>query len=376
MPLREKPLRIVSISDIHLGHLTTETASIITNLRTYFLPKLAECDLLLVDGDVFDSGLGLSDADTGLIIAFFIELFILCDQLGIIIRFVRGTFSHDRKQCENLVVLHQKFKFTNSLRYFDTVSLEYIDELNLRMLYLPDDLPYKSADEVIALAKSKMADMGWDTVDYACVHSYFDHHLPPDMPHKPKICYTAAQFEFVTRYVFCGHVHQGGQTGHILTNGSTDRLSHGDEGKKGFFYVVDDGEDALITHVENKGAAIYATKDLCEHTDPQAAIQSFLEWARSFPSDRMINLRAIHGSSEVRTVLGRIMLKEFPHVRYRQKVPSGAELEAANPPPMNTTVHSTPTRDNLPELILNYHLAKGTEHTLTADAIGAILDNL
>jgi hypothetical protein len=359
---RDTPLRIVSISDIHLGERRLGVERICQNLETYLFPKLAECDLLVIAGDVFDTGLGLPDPQTHPLVGFVFTLLAEAAKYNLVVRVLRGTHSHDRTQSELFATVHKSCRFTNDFRYVDKITLEEIPSLGIRIGYLPDDLPYPSAEAVIAHVKDQMSDLGWDSVDYMVTHGYYDHHIAPEMPHRPRVCFNETMFDFVTRLVFNGHVHTGGQKGKILTNGSFERLCHGEEHAKGFLHVVDDGADARISFIENKGSTVFSTLDLCATEELEEVVQRYHTHVQSFPTTQPAHIRVLHPNTVVRGLLARLTNQTYPHIRYTFQPPKDAKLLLSEKMP--DVLDSAPTLaaitpDTLPGLVVAWQAQHG-----------------
>lgn len=206
------PVRILSISDLHFGNTQTDPDQLAANVRTHVLPHFRSIDLLIIAGDFFDTALSLSDKLTPGVIAVMLDLLAEASFHKVVVRILRGTFSHDRTQGSYFPFLHAQYKFTNDLRYIDTVSLEYLEQFDLRLLYMPDDLPYPTAEAAMEVVHQKLQAVGWTTVDYAIIHGYLDHVVPAGVS-KPKGTYDRRQFAFVRRYVISGHVHTSSMAG-------------------------------------------------------------------------------------------------------------------------------------------------------------------
>ena len=169
---RDKPLRILSTSDWHLGNPRVPAGNICDRLRHYMFPLLEQTDLLNIGGDVWDTLMTLND-ETNVIVSFLIDLLRMCHVNNVTVRVLLGTFSHDRDQSSVFEIYQKKCHFTNDLRYISKVYLEEIESLNVRILYLPDDLPYESSEACLEAVSDMMKTRGWTWVDYVFGHGYF-----------------------------------------------------------------------------------------------------------------------------------------------------------------------------------------------------------
>ena len=372
----KEPLKIASISDIHFGNKRILSLNIAHNISTFMFPKLEGTDLLIIGGDVFDTSLPFSDEHSNIIVSWIIDLLDQCEKYGVIVRILRGTFSHDRTQCTSFPLYHKKGRYKHSLRYFDTMSCEYIEELDLKVLYIPDDLPYKSSDECLDVIKKMLSDIGWQQVDYVFGHGYFEHMLPPYMPHKPKITFTVEQFkDIVRRFILMGHVHHPNKTDNVIFNGSFERLGHGEEEDKGFVYIEDFGRNANIEFVENKLSTKFLTFDLSEHKYIELAISKYEELMLPYVQEALIYIRVIHPSSEIRNVLSKITRVRYPNVNFSHISDGSAPTIIRISDILDTSDLPTPTIDLLPQMVYSYLNLKG-KSPLSEERIGQLLETL
>ena len=341
---------------------------------TIFSDRLPRTDLLVFGGDVFDTLLSMTDTCVNDILRFFQWTLAMCHQYNVTVRVMAGTHSHDRGQCSVLPHLHHEHLFKNDLRYIDTIRLEHIAHLDLRMLYLPDDLPYESADAVMRVVNDQMHDLGWEYVDYAVVHGWFKNVLPPISAHHPPIVFTTEQFAFVRRWVMAGHVHTPDVFDNVFYNGSTDRLCHGEEETKGCVWVEQRGDGTTrLEFVENRGAAVYKTIDLTACGEIDDAVLRFRQEMESVPHHPVTYIRTIHPLAELRTALQKFCAERYPHARYAHQSPKqegvltdeGLDYEAA------TLI--TPTPETLSTLILEYLNNRSIGHDLTIARVEQLL---
>ena len=367
-----KSCRILSLSDLHLGHNRVPSDQIVERLMTYVMPSIPETDLLCIVGDVFDRALHLTDTDTRDIISWILDVLKATHDHGVHVRILRGTFSHDRDQASLFKTLHGKYGFTNDLKYIDTVEIEYIPDLDMKMLYLPDDLPYASSEACLDAVHQLMADAQWKHVDYALCHGYFHHVLPPNIPSLPKVTFRDDQFDFVSRYVLCGHIHEQSAHKHILYNGSFDRLAHNEDTPKGCYYIEDDGTTAHIHFIENKDATTFHTIDLSPYDTPDEAILAYLEAIKPWLYRKhSTHIRAVHPTVEIRNALRSLTYKRYPHISFSAKSPSLTKQEKTQTEttlPEDDLQHlSAPRRDALPDMITSF--IENPPETLTRDRI-------
>lgn len=309
--------RLVTISDIHFGALKTPSEHIYANLKKYFLPVLQDNDLLVICGDIFDRNLSLSNYSAHLTIQFFVELFKIAESKNITLRIVRGTFSHDRNQISSIVSLYKSKHFSFDFKYFDVISYEYLKKYNLRCIYIPDDLSFKSSLEVIQHIKSRISKLGWDKVDYVFCHGSFKHIFPPSLKHYPRITFEYEQFkDIVKKYVICGHIHVPSTHKNIIYTGSFDRLIHGEKGKKGFF-IFDINKDSY-QFVENKEAMKYLdfyihVEDSLENILNQ--LETFIRNKTKTKNNRYLGrIRIFNSKTEYKSSILNFVSSHFPDI--------------------------------------------------------------
>lgn len=375
---RAKPLRIISTSDWHLGNARVPALSICNRLRETLFPLLSQTDLLNIGGDVWDTLLTFSNEANG-IVAFIIDLLRECDKHVVVVRVLLGTYTHDRNQSTIFEVYHEKCHFKNDLRYINQVCLEEIPSLDVRILYLPDDLPYESSDACLEAVSEMMTSRGWDYVDYVFGHGYFDHMLPVHIPRKPKCTFRVLQFKsFVRRYVCMGHIHQCDFTENVFYNNSFDRLAHGEELPKGFMFVEDIGTSAKLRFIENVDATKFITIDLSAYTDKEVACRRYPELVKERFSGTPGYVRVIHPSAEVRQALHRLTTSQHPELIYSfRKSPedSSGEAHTSVRKSFDVSEYPTPTKETLPQMVFDF-LEKSGGTSLSLDRITEILSGL
>lgn len=372
-----KHVRILSISDIHFGNTQLDPDQLANNFRQYVLSQFATIDLLIIAGDFFDTALSLSDTLTPSVISVMSDLLQCAAQHNVVVRILRGTFSHERTQGVYFQLLHTLYKFTNDLRYIDTIAVENIDRFDLRILYMPDDLPYQNSDAAMLVVQQKMQMLGWETVDYAIIHGYLDYTVPVGIT-QPRGTYDRRQFSFVQRYVISGHVHTPQMCDKFLNNGSFDRLAHGEEEPKGFILIDDDGITAHVRFVQNLGATPFITLDLCNAPTGDIAMQKFISLVECYPVDRLLYVRVFHHDSSWRHALIKFVRGQYVNVRLSVKAPKDKNMEydsSASEQIVDFSHFDKPTELTLPTLIMKYGDVATKPKDITEDIIRQRLTN-
>lgn len=379
-----KPVNLLSFSDVHLGIRRLNADLMCNNLASFIFAQLVNVDMVTIVGDLFDTTIRFQDSSTSPIISFITKFLEICNERNILVRGLRGTITHDYNQMRILGELHQRKKYTNDYAYFDKIFLEYIERFDMRVLYIPDDVPFKSSVEAMEHVRDMMRVRGWDYVDYAFVHGYFDFVLPKTEKMDRRHVYTEEMFDFVRRRILVGHVHTPAvsPSGRIAYNGSTDRLSQGEEEVKGMILTEDDGGDKItMRFLANPKATTFRTFDYSHLDASEAVVNSLAEDIDALPVDNgALFVRVIHPSPEVRGALANFVEIHYPLVQFSHrgiKVPKHEDRYVSKGIlPVDTNIPKPPTPDALPHLVMSQLQSSGRKTSLTQDRVAAMLEEL
>lgn len=349
-----KPCKFIEISDIHDGNNRTDPVYGLLSKQKYVFPYVEKSNIVFVNGDFFDRSLGFIEGSVKYIMSGIYQFLDACAANDVTVRIVQGTFTHDRTQLHIFETYQENRKFTNDFRVIRSVTLEYIEKYDMRVLYIPDDMPFPNSDAIMEVVHEQMKDLGWDYVDYAFVHGCFQHNLPTNAT--VPIVFDAKQFEFVKFHVFFGHIHTASTHKNVIGNGSFERLAHGEEEPKGYVFVENNGEKDTVTFIENKLATVFRTFDYSDDPEGIQVTDRFVRDVEALPDDRRVYVRIIHPRKDVRLALGKFSLSRFKHVSYSHKESpkeAGDDDDYVVPedlPELQDLV--PPTEDLLPDLIL------------------------
>lgn len=254
-------LNILELSDVHLGHRTTETEHIVNNLHQLIpdAPSTQTIDLMIIAGDFFDRLLHLSNPEVYAIHKLIYYLLYICKKYDIVLRVLKGTPSHDSEQNRLIPEINESDQFGCDVGYYDTLAIEYIERFDIHVLYINDEY-HPEASQTLAEVRLLMQSRNLTQIDFAVMHGQFDYQVPHNLlnriPHHDSQAYLA----LVKYLIFIGHVHQHSQYERIIAAGSTDRLRHGEEEDKGIIKatVYQNGE-FTAQFVVNENAKIYKT---------------------------------------------------------------------------------------------------------------------
>lgn len=258
-------VRIVSISDSHLGHRNVSVDQMVNGYKNMFksLEDPSSIDFIVHGGDFFDTGLSLASGDVSVIQSFIRWLLLFCSKNGIRLRVLEGTPSHDRKQSRQFIVINDTLddKRKTDLKYISTLCIDREEEFGLNFLYVPDEIR-ANCEETYLDALSLLAEKGLDKVHFAFMHGNFKYQIPA-------IAHLDAHVEknyldIVQYLIFIGHVHTMSEYDRIKAQGSTDRIAHGEEEDKGMFDARVDlpTGNYKLKFIVNKWSAIFKTFDV------------------------------------------------------------------------------------------------------------------
>ncbi len=356
-------MRFITISDIHIGHNKVYPETIWNNLKEYLYPHLKDIDVLFICGDYFETILSIDDKATYCGIMIMSEIFNLAIEYKFKVRILRGTVSHDRNQNKifNSIItnLDQKIDY----KYFDILDFEYMEDLDLKILYLPDELPYKDSNDCLSLIKNRMTDLNWDTIDIVIGHGNFEHAMPYGMPLSPKM-FRAEQFKNIVKgKIFMGHIHSYSAYKNIVYNGSFDRLRHGEEESKGFIITqVDSNKNYKSKFIENKNATKFISLTL-PSTDDFDMNVNFVDkyisdnFTDYFLSNQPLYIRILHPDITMRDVIKKSINSKYPLKVYVTSISTNKkEYEKLTVDQFLTDVMDEviPTKDNICELVSEY----------------------
>ena len=259
------------LSDIHLGHANTPTEHIVKNIQKLIHNRelLSRIKIIWLSGDVFDHGLDLNDPSVYVIRWWIVELLKTAKMYGILVEVLYGTPSHDKRQSQLFVHLNELCEIGAKVRYVSELSIVYIEELDINVLYVPDRA--RSTNSIVWRdVKRLLADRRLDKVDFAIMHGFFDFQVPPVARGNTDHHIADDYCDIVKHLIFIGHHHTHNSYRHIYVPGSTDRLRHGEEEAKGILHFRVTDEHKEVRFIENKGAMKYCTFEMENETAEEA----------------------------------------------------------------------------------------------------------
>ena len=316
---------ILNLSDIHLGHDKNKAVDIIFNLRRFFKTynsKLKTLDLLTISGDIFDKLLTTNSSDYHLAYEWLTELVLICKQYGITLRILEGTPSHDWQQAKLLYNVITSLKIDIDFKYFDTLDIEYIEDLNINILYIPDEWKPKLSDVYLDVIE-KMKEKKLNKVDLIIMHGAFSYQLPDflDHTHDPEL-YTKLSYG----PIITGHVHNRSFYKNIIIPGSFDSLSHSDDGEtKGGLYITYDPDKKKYkyNYLDNKFALEFYTYDVRDKT-----MDEIKKLFNKHKKIKTVNLRFLIGTNNKLNESILEFKKDYPNINVSIKKEKKDESKA------------------------------------------------
>lgn len=249
----------VPIGDIHLGHPKNDTSYIIKSLKRFlrrFNRQIKFLDAIFITGDLFERALMTDSEDYLKIVKWFSELVTICIANNIKLRLLEGTNSHDSKQPK---VLYENYKDIKGLdiKYFNTIDVEYMEEFDINILYVPD-VNDKPAKERYSDMRNILKSKGLEKADIAMIHGATRHQLPIITEHTHQ---EEDLLSIVKYFIHINHIHIPSVYSRILAGGSPERLKHGEEEDKGFIHaqVSEKEEETYFRFIKNTRARVFKT---------------------------------------------------------------------------------------------------------------------
>ena len=347
-------------SDFHFGIPGVDQEEMAAAFAKTIFPLLKDTDILFINGDFFDGPVSFDNPMFDPIYDVIISLLTLCETYGIKLRILQGTWMHDRAQLKRITGFYTHGGFTFDYKLIETVELEEIvfSHRSLKVLYLPDDLPFKSSQDILDVVLDKKAALGWDQIDYVCLHGFMDFTFPKVLSRDNAVVYSEDQFPFVKKLIDAGHVHEHRIVGNAISNGSFDRLVAGDENPKGCIQIDDYPDHYTARFVENTYSAIYDTLIFGDDMSTQDICHQISTHIASLNTERMISLRFIIERSDLKDAIKAWMRETYPKIRLNIKKQSETSDKPVMVPQSALFVtferEIAPTPKTLPTFIRNH----------------------
>ena len=271
--MKKNTFNIIHIADIHFGKKNDK--KLYNDLKNNFLDNIPIINkeypigMVVIEGDLFDRVIKMSELSSNYVIKFIEELCQLSDKYKFYLRLIKGTKGHDYNQLLNflpLTIRYPLFKIISSVEKEEIKYKDYFYEI----LYLPEEYPenYKEYYKDFINKKVKY--------DFIFGHGMIDAvSFTGDEETKRKIKRNEAVHSLETLNSICnyytvfGHIHdmKSFSDDTVLYVGSFERFSFADQEDKGFLLTsVDPETDAMdAIFYENPDASTYHIEDLSNY---------------------------------------------------------------------------------------------------------------
>ena len=380
----KQEFRMVSVSDLHFGNPRIDSEKLYLNLVKYFYPEVLKSHLVTINGDIYDQLLAVNSPGYYYITKFINDLFYYSDRYGIQIRLLHGTYSHDRDQLdilESLAWPNTRYRIIKNIE--SEVITEFrckdnvLDNFELTVGYVPDNLPYREVQPVVKQLSDTLVLLGKDKLDLLIGHGTFAHTLPPNIP-LPPLTYTVDTFKDIVKgIIVMGHIHVMGHKDNVYYCGSFERMSHNEEGDKGFYSFT--YKDKWVGKFRvNKDATKFNTYSFTE-TEVDKLVRGYIDiLTKDIGKVNKAYVRVIHPSVDMRAILQQVTRTHFPNVAYQSKAPKDVEKKILKVSDICLDIKDSikPTKDNLGDLVYQFLTENGKHIDFSKDDIINSVDSI
>lgn len=270
---KEGDINIMVTGDNHIAARTLDNRQIIDTLNRVTSKRILKyTDSLVINGDLLDRRISLASEEASDFILFSLGLLHRCKVHGVSLDILEGTPSHDNRQPAILTLFDRYATDADKLplRYIDRVSVhnllhdhrkDYVVKhygRELKSLFIPDEVSTNSA-VTWGIVKETLGLAQLDSVDMSYMHGTFRYQEPlfTEKSHAEE-SYTS-----ITKHrIVINHWHLPSANGIIRAPGSLERLRHGEEETKGFYYCTLSPDGFQEYFVINDTATIFKTLDI------------------------------------------------------------------------------------------------------------------
>lgn len=367
--------KITAIGDLHFGNPKLKSEELYTKLCKHLYPELVDTQLLLLTGDTYDQLTTVNSSANRYVLKFIQDIYSMSHSTGMQIRVLHGTYSHDRDQIsifDNVALPYTRAKVVDKITAEELSDFNNKSDKKLRILYIPDNLPYKHSSEVTDHISSVYKFLGWDKADIILGHGSFDYALGCNSDHLPECTYTIEQIKpYVNSdgLVIMGHIHRPSHRANIYYCGSFDRMVHGEEEPKGFYTFTYQNKWISKFH-ENTDAYKFITITP-EGDDIDTRVHDLLgKVDKAFPEYRGY-LRVLYTNADDRVIYQRICLQAYPDIFFTGKrigEVSDNTLDLVELD-IDTFIDVKPNVNNLGELVYNFLKERNKDDGVSKEVI-------
>jgi hypothetical protein len=270
-------LEILSIADIHWGAINPKllTDELDEIFIKYIETNKKKLDLIVIDGDYYDTKLNMVSPSCKASIAFMDKLVGICYENDIKLRIVQGTITHDFSQLENFKYFEKQFDF----RVISKVDCEEIFP-EVYILWMPEEYPENWREyyaEYMNLEDGAKYDMVFfhGTFDFTAFESQKQE---SEKPLKNSPVFSFKDFsDIVHGPLIGGHIHtRKFYKDKVFYSGSFTRFCFGEPEPKGFLHISYNPKttDYSVNFIKNKLAPEYNTINLSDICTEEESLES------------------------------------------------------------------------------------------------------
>lgn len=264
-------IKALVLSDLHCGNNVIPADTLKNHVMHYFINRITdEIDIVFINGDFYDRVLDMSSPYSYMSVQLIQFIVTKCEIHNVKLRVIRGTYSHDIKQLQFFgAEIHPHVRYINSL------TLEYLEDLNLHIVYIPDDLATVDLEQDI---RDLLSTNHLESVDIICNHGYLSHLVPNGIKSVADRSLDSGFMSSICGVLVNGHIHEYSVYKNLISCGSFERLAHGYEGPKGFIELTYDKENKRATHklVVNERTAKFLT--FTGNSRGETELNQYIEW--------------------------------------------------------------------------------------------------
>lgn len=316
---------ILVTGDCHIATRAIPSRRITDKLNEITHPDiLTHTDQVIINGDLLDRRISLASEDTVEFFNFTMTLLLRCMSCKTGLVVLEGTPSHDNKQPKLIKILADHITNPEDLpiTYVEDISildlcppeLSYAYPKGIPSLFIPDEMN-DDAQTTWLRVQELLRLEGLSQVHMSFMHGMF-RYQEAILTTKSHV---EANYEGITKHTIAiNHWHLPSAKGKIRAPGSIERMRHGEEETKGFYYITlrPDG-----THTEyfvvNPDAHIFSTYDVSGKTLSQV-YQLLDELTDIHPTESRIRLACTRLDETFFALVD--IKRKYPHFKISEKL--------------------------------------------------------
>lgn len=378
--------KIVAIGDLHFGSPRINSEAQYKRLRNYLYPQLTDAQLLLLTGDTYDQLTTVSSSAHRYVFMLICDLLVRARDTGLKIRILHGTFSHDRDQVSvftKLATADVDFKVITEISCEELTGFNNGETHPLKIVYLPDNLPYKRSSQVIEHIKTVYQCAGWERADILLGHGTFRHALSCAVECLPACTFTAEEMKPLLEkngIAIMGHIHIHSHYDYVYYCGSFDRKNHGEEEPKGYYVFKKDlaSNDCWdADFIPNADATLFKTITPQGNT-PEELVHSLLSQIKVLFPEGFGYVRVIYSEPELRGLYQNVVHQEYPNLVFSGKSIKDKDTNELKLDDVSLDVYEAeiPNANNLGELVYSFLEDNKDLGNLTKERLTSALQTL